>query len=113
MRRKNYYIKVFFTYTEKTSIGLFLAVDSGRMDLGTPSKGVYTEYGGRCSDRSFRIVRNGDPFGFGLWVGYYNSPNDTKLFDRYLPAGDFMSSLSRLVGQERIDLGYKELRIAV
>lgn len=51
----------------------------------------------------------GNPFGFGLSGWVLGPPNDTKLFDRYLPASDFMSSLSRLVGQERIDLGYKEL----
>ena len=61
-----------------------------------------------------RIARSvlselGDPFGFGLSGWVLGPPNDTKLFDRHLPAGDFMSSLSRLVGQERIDLGYKEL----
>lgn len=61
-----------------------------------------------------RIARSvleemGNPFGFGLSGWVLGPPNDTKLFDRHLPAGDFMSSLSRLVGQERIDLGYKEL----
>lgn len=55
------------------------------------------------------LSESGNPFGFGLSGWVLGPPNDTKLFDRYLPAGDFISSLSRLVGQERIDLGYKAL----
>lgn len=51
----------------------------------------------------------GDPFGFGLSGWVLGPPDDTKLFDRYLSPGDFVSSLSRLCGQERIDLGYREL----
>lgn len=76
---------------------------------GTPSKESI-----QSTVEDVRIARSvlselGDPFGFGLSGWVLGPPNDTKLFDRYLPAGDFMSSLSRLVGQERIDLGYKEL----
>lgn len=76
---------------------------------GTPSKESI-----QSTVEDVRIARSvlselGDPFGFGLSGWVLGPPNDTKLFDRHLPAGDFMSSLSRLVGQERIDLGYKEL----
>lgn len=76
---------------------------------GTPSKESI-----QSTVEDVQIARSvlsemGDPFGFGLSGWVLGPPNDTKLFDRYLPAGDFMSSLSRLVGQERIDLGYKEL----
>lgn len=76
---------------------------------GTPS-----EESIRSTVEDVQIARSvlselGNPFGFGLSGWVLGPPNDTKLFDRYLPASDFMSSLSRLVGQERIDLGYKEL----
>lgn len=44
--------------------------------------------------------------GFGLSGWVIGPPNDKCLFDRVLPKGDFMGSLSRLCGQERLDLGY-------
>lgn len=50
-----------------------------------------------------------DPFGFGLSGWMLGPADNTQLFDKHLPATDFLSSLSRLVGQERIDLGYRQL----
>lgn len=51
----------------------------------------------------------GNPFGFGLSGWMLGPADNTRLFDSCLPKGDFLSSLSRLVGQERIDLGYRQL----
>ena len=36
-------------------------------------------------------------------------PDNKCLFDTVLPKTDFISSLSRLCGQERLDLGYHQL----
>lgn len=55
------------------------------------------------------LSKMGNPFGFGLSGWVLGPPNNPKLFDKYLPETDFMASLSRLCGQERIDLGYKQL----
>lgn len=47
--------------------------------------------------------------GFGV-SGWVIGPPDNKcLFDTVLPKIDFISSLSRLCGQERLDLGYHQL----
>ena len=47
--------------------------------------------------------------GFGV-SGWVIGPPDNKcLFDTVLPKTDFISSLSRLCGQERLDLGYHQL----
>lgn len=46
-------------------------------------------------------------FGISGWV--LGPPEDKCLFDRVLPKQDFLSSLSRLCGQERLDLGYAML----
>ena len=55
------------------------------------------------------LTKRGNPFGFGLSGWVLGPPSDPTLFDRHLPAGDFLSSLSRLCGQERIDLGYASM----
>lgn len=52
----------------------------------------------------------GNPFGFGLSGWVLGPPDDPCLMDRHLPRTDFLSSLSRLVGQERIDLGYNQIK---
>ncbi len=62
----------------------------------------------------FTTARNvlsemGNPFGFGLSGWMLGPADNTTLLDEHLPKSDFMSSLSRLVGQERIDLGYRKL----
>lgn len=47
--------------------------------------------------------------GFGV-SGWVLGPPDNKcLFDSVLPENDFVASLSRLCGQERLDLGYHQL----
>ncbi|MGM9804665.1 MAG: malectin domain-containing carbohydrate-binding protein [Muribaculaceae bacterium] len=51
----------------------------------------------------------GNPFGFGLSGWMLGPADNTRLFDKHLPQPDFLSSLSRLVGQERIDQGYSQL----
>lgn len=76
---------------------------------GTPSKESIERTVEDVQTARSVLKEMGDPFGFGLSGWVLGPPNDTKLFDRYLSSDDFMSSLSRLVGQERIDLGYMEL----
>lgn len=56
------------------------------------------------------LEKRSNPFGFGLSGWVLGPPDNPTLFDKYLPEGDFMSSLSRLVGQERLDLDYRDLK---
>ena len=50
-----------------------------------------------------------DSLGFGLSGWVLGPPDNRCLFDTILPSGDFLASLSRLCGQERLDLGYAQL----
>lgn len=47
--------------------------------------------------------------GFGVSGWVIGPPENKCLFDTILPTTDFISSLSRLCGQERLDLGYHQL----
>lgn len=56
------------------------------------------------------LEKRGNPFGFGLTGWVLGPPDAPCIFDSYLPKTDFLSSLSRLCGQERVDLGYRKLK---
>ena len=76
---------------------------------GTPSKESI-----ESTVEDINIARNVlesrfDSLGFGVSGWVLGPPEDKCLFDRVLPKQDFLSSLSRLCGQERLDLGYAML----
>lgn len=103
------YKGIFSRIQKRHPLDYFWLWTSEEWTWGTPSKESIQSTVEDVQTARSVLSEMGNPFGFGLSGWVLGPPNDTKLFDRYLQAGDFMSSLSRLVGQERIDLGYKEL----